>query len=228
MNEYEKIETLFNRNPENMKEIIPGEYRLPEFALIDRWHITEKIDGTNLRVIYQGNGDPRVQFRGRSDNAQLSAQQYEWLWHKFPASMFENGLDLAGPVAAGFTCTLYGEFYGPKIQSGGWYRPDFGFRVFDVKIGDWWLNWSNVVDVCSKLGVQTVPYLGTMTEEDALRNEVKTLSEVQAWESLLYKVDTARVHEGIVARTDPLLFMRDGRRLMWKMKVRDLPKDWPY
>ena len=39
---------------------------------------------------------------------------------------------------------------------------------------------------------------------------------------------TERLHEGIVARTDPLLFMRDGRRLMWKMKVRDLPKDWPY
>ncbi|GAF90713.1 unnamed protein product, partial [marine sediment metagenome] len=31
--------------------------------------------------------------------------------------------------------------------------------------------------------------------------------------------------EGIVARTKPLLFTRRGDRLIWKLKVKDFPKE---
>lgn len=217
MIEYDKIETLYNRDPSNPKRVT-DEIRLPEFEIPQRWVVTEKIDGKNTRVIYQGGGDPRVQFRGRTDNAQMSANEYQWLYEKFPASKFENAFDLAGPGASLFTCTLYGEFYGPKIQSGGWYRDDYGFRIFDVKVGDWWLNWDDVLDVSNKLGVSVVPTLaGSATLEEAL-DLVKRVSITQTFEAAGGEL---RYHEGIVARTDPLLFMRDGRRLMWKLKVKD-------
>ena len=48
---YPKIETLFNRD-ENFK-IVEGNYRLPEFENVTNWTITEKVDGTNVRIIYQ-------------------------------------------------------------------------------------------------------------------------------------------------------------------------------
>ena len=46
---YPKIETLFKRDE---KFNITDEIRCPEFDNIKKWLITEKIDGTNIRIIY--------------------------------------------------------------------------------------------------------------------------------------------------------------------------------
>ena len=71
--EYPKIETLFNRD-EKFK-VVEGDYRLPEFENIKQWDVTEKIDGTNVRVrlfpklskgIWQESYEPK--FFGRTDN----------------------------------------------------------------------------------------------------------------------------------------------------------------
>jgi len=69
MKEYHKIETLLNRN-EKFK-VVENEWRLPEFDYLKNniWEFTEKIDGTNIRVIYNGLGE--VLFNGKTDNAQI-------------------------------------------------------------------------------------------------------------------------------------------------------------
>lgn len=53
MIEYPKIETLFDRD-EVTHKVIVGKWRLPEFEYLqnNNWSFTEKIDGTNVRVMW--------------------------------------------------------------------------------------------------------------------------------------------------------------------------------
>lgn len=226
--EYPKIETLLDRD-EGTHKVIPAAWRLPEFLLPQHWLVTEKIDGMNLRIIlhpeahtdpydHEPYSAPHVQFVGRTDDAQLHPDLKAYLEVTFSLEK----------VAAAFDpntkAILFGEAYGPKIQSGGIYRRDIAFRLFDVVVfgsksgRPWWLNWSDIEDVAKKLEVQTVPVL------------LKNASLEEAFELLLKPSRVAiaespdkspPTQEGIVARTDPLLFMRNGGRVMWKLKVRD-------
>ena len=68
---YPKINTLWKRDEKNKFNIIVGEYSCPEFDNIDKWHITEKIDGSNIRVIFNRQREDSPTFLGRTDNAQI-------------------------------------------------------------------------------------------------------------------------------------------------------------
>lgn len=210
---YPKIQTLFNRNAETFG-VISDELRCPEFALIERWLITEKIDGTNVRVMLFPDG--HVEYRGRTDKAQFHPSLMAYLERAFPP---EN---LQSTFAPDDMVVVYGEGYGPKIQSGGKYRSNIALRIFDVKVNDeWWLDWDDVCDVANSLGVLAVPFLGFMSG----RGLPKSMDDLGMW------VETSQVArqenqssiraEGIVARTDPLLFDRRGNRVMWKLKFKD-------
>ena len=79
-------------------------------------------------------------FGGKTDNAQIPAPLVARLNERFLpladmlSEMFENG------------ACLYGEGYGAKIQKGGGnYRPDQDFVLFDVRVGEWWLERTSVV-----------------------------------------------------------------------------------
>lgn len=67
---YPKIETLYERYPDTHK-VIKGQLKRPEFGLVNSWLVTEKIDGTNIRVQYLNAQIPTVSFKGRTDNAQM-------------------------------------------------------------------------------------------------------------------------------------------------------------
>lgn len=215
--EYPKIETLFNRNPEDMKRVVVGDLRKQEFGLVDKWFVTEKVDGTNVRVMLAwDDGQPFVRFGGRTGAAQMPVVLLDYLTAAFPVERVAASFD------EGTTAILFGEGYGPKIQKGGGlYRADVSFRLFDVAvIGDqrtWWLLWNNVTDIAEKIGVNTVPVLG-----DGISTEAAiALAELPS-RTALHDGGEGCVHEGVVARTDPTLFMRDGSRLVWKLKGRDL------
>jgi ATP-dependent RNA circularization protein (DNA/RNA ligase family) len=214
--EYPKIETLYNRNPENMKKVVMGDLRKQEFGLIDRWLVTEKVDGTNIRVLLGWNdGEPFIRFGGRTAAAQMSTSLLDYLGATFPRDKVATAFD------EGTTAVLYGEGYGPKIhKGGGLYRADIAFRLFDVAvIGQrmWWLNWNDVTDIAAKLDIQHVPLLGdnvTTAEAIALVSAPSTTAHVDG--------GAGCQQEGIVARCDPLLLMRDGKRMVWKLKDSDL------
>ena len=55
MKEYNKIETLFNRDLEGSKKLIFGSYRneTVEFLKDCQWQFTEKNDGTNIDIKYK-------------------------------------------------------------------------------------------------------------------------------------------------------------------------------
>jgi ATP-dependent RNA circularization protein (DNA/RNA ligase family) len=211
MREYPKIETLYDRD-ERTHKVIPGKIRLPEFDLVSRWMVTEKIDGTNIRV-HLRHGE--VMYGGRTDAAQLHASLVDWLRTRLPADKVRAAF---GP---GVEAILFGEGYGPKIQKGGGlYRADVSFRLFDVLVvtpeRDWWLAVPDVADVASKLGIETVPVLGANLSLEAAVSLVRGVS-------LVARIDAGAgcEREGIVCRTDPMLLTRRGDRVMWKLKGKD-------
>jgi len=233
--EYPKIETIFNRDPDDMKHVIWGEFREPAFETVSRWHVTEKVDGTNVRVfleqtVPQSDGTsaavlgpcegttPRVRFGGRTKDAQMHVSLISALEAMFPVDIVAPAFD------PDTSAILFGEGYGPKIQKGGGlYRADQGFRLFDVLVfgragRPWWLEWDDVQDIADKLDIDTVPVLmHDTTLDDALKL-------VEAPSTVAYQDGGAGLpQEGIVARSVPLLFDRRGRRVMWKLKTRDLP-----
>lgn len=220
--EYPKIETLFDRGEDFVVDTT--KFRLPEFENIKRWHVTEKIDGTNVRVMYKTTGSPdnlgRVTFGGRTDDASMPTFLLNMLQETFTLEKLLAAFTPSAPNEV-LEVVLYGEGYGPKINKGGNYRSQeqgVSFRLFDVRVGQWWLNWNNIEDVARKLDISTVPVLADAVGLDWLIGLVQ-----EEFNSVVAEQErrVGFTAEGVVARTDPLLFTRKGERLMWKLKARD-------
>ena len=205
MNQYHKIQTVYKRDPAtNHKTLLEGDYSLPELKYLadNEWVFTEKVDGTNIRVMY---GDQGLEFRGKSDNAQVPPKLLKALSETFEprggvfASKFEDGV------------CLYGEGYGARIQNGGNYRSDNGFVLFDVRVGDWWLQRADVEDVAAALDIDVVPVIGTGTLGDMVDMAKRRFNS--RWG--MFEA------EGIVARPATELCTRSGHRVITKIKAKD-------
>lgn len=206
MSEYHKIETLYERDEKTFR--LKPELILKNrvYGIIKTWHWTEKIDGTNIRVIWK---DGKLTFGGKTDNAQIHADLIKWLYEHITAEA------MAACFPDVMESVVYGEGCGAGIQkNGGMYSPVKKFIVFDVLVGGkWWLSDENMRDVAKKLNLDAVPYLGEMTLEDAtakVRTGFKSLS-------------SAAVHdaEGMVGRPIEPLFDKKGSRLIVKLKTKD-------
>jgi hypothetical protein len=207
MSEYHKIQTLFKRDMDSpRKPLIEGAWTCPEFEYLadNVWTFTEKVDGTNIRVMVESSG--AVSFGGRTDAAQIPAQ----LIARLNSLFIPLGPVLAETFKEG--AVLYGEGYGAKIQKGGGnYRADQDFVLFDVRVGNWWLQRPDVEGVAATLGLDVVPVIGSGTLHDAVawakRGIKSTWGDFEA--------------EGIVARPRVELQTRGGRRVITKIKCRD-------
>ena len=209
--EYPKINTLWKRDEKNKFNIIDGDYSCEEFEVIKQWHVTEKIDGTNIRIFYNPEDEVPITFGGRTDNAQIPTFLLLYLQKTFNEEMFKSVFNGAKKVI------LFGEGYGAKIQNGGLYRDDAGFILFDVWLNGWWLKQEDVKFTAEKLGISSVPVIGTkMTQTEIIayvKNQPKSLC-----------ANKERVVEGVVVRSNPLMLFRNGKPIMWKLKVKDYQK----
>lgn len=206
MCEYHKIDGLFKRD-EATKRLVEGVYRNPavEYLAGNEWIFTEKIDGTNVRVYWDGH---RVAFAGRTDKASLPVPLMEALETMFGGEVNEQIFE---EHFGGKEVTLYGEGYGAKIQSGGNYRPDQSFILFDVNVGGVWLSRENVEAVAKYFGIDTVPVILRGTIQQAIEC-VKTRPAST--------IGTAKM-EGLVGRPAQELLTANGNRIIVKIKVRD-------
>ena len=213
MNKYHKIVTVYKRDPDTKhKYLIDGHFAKPEFAYLsdNRWDWTEKIDGTNIRVMWDGS---KIRYGGKTDNAQIPAFLLHQMDEMFSVDRFNElypALDLC----------LYGEGYGAKIQKGGGnYIPDGqSFILFDVRVGDFWLQRLDVVDVADKLGIKVVPLVGVGSLNTAIELVRKGLISKIAKTSNI-------VAEGLVMRPAIELFDRQGHRIITKIKYKDFSHD---
>lgn len=217
--EYHKIETLFERDE---KFVVTEKLRNPVYGAFKSWHVTEKIDGTNIRITLTEEG--KVVLDGRTDNAQIPADLIRYLYETFPANKMQAAFwhaDNAGetkPVRA----ILYGEGYGAGIQKGGGlYRKDKAFRLFDVLVNDkHWLDWPNIEDVASKLEIKTAPYLGHFSLEEIVASVKRGVPSIVA----VHDSGQKRMAEGVIGRTIEPLFDRRGKRVILKLKTSDFGK----
>jgi len=212
MKKYPKIQTVFNRDgANNFKTVIYGEFSMPEFGYLcsNIWVATEKVDGTNIRVMYTVDPKPMVRFAGKSDDSSVPTFLLRQLEVDLPVERFAEHFD--------HDVCLYGEGYGNKIQKvGKLYDPDgVNFILFDVRVGDVWLERSNVEDIAAKLHIETVPEICRGSLWDCI-----SFARV----GFQSKVGDCQA-EGLVLRPAVELFNRMGNRIITKIKHRDFPED---
>ena len=205
--EYTKIPNIFKRETFGKNKLIEGEYSSPELEYLSKsmWGFEEKIDGTNIRVCWDGY---RVEFRGRTDRAQIPAHLMAKLEELFGGETKE---ELFEQTFGKTEVILFGEGFGEKIQKGGGLYGPVNFRLFDVYIGGYWLNRDNVSDIAEKFGIDRAPSLFTGTLEEGVEFIKKHPKSVLRDAEM----------EGIVGRPMVQMFSRTGQRIMVKIKCRD-------
>ena len=207
MREYHKIETVFNRSTDGDKRLIWGDYRneTVEYLANNIWQFTEKIDGTNIRIHWDGHN---VEIGGRTDRAQLPKHLMDYLSATFLTPEVE---ELFEQTYGEKDVMLFGEGYGAKIQNGGDYRSDVSFILFDVLIGDNWQSREWVEATAKMFGIDVVPIVleGTIGDgiDYVMQHNNSTIGKA--------------VMEGVVGR--PKVEMKDrlGNRIIVKIKWKD-------
>jgi hypothetical protein len=210
MTTYQKINTIYKRDmADKSKRMLVGEWSQPELEYLkdNRWEWTEKIDGTNIRVHWNG---VQTLFGGRTDKADIPERLLQMLQGKLTPELMQQ---VFKPQDEGeVSVTLYGEGYGVKIQKGGNYmRKQVGFILFDVRIGSWWLKRVDCEALAQQLGIPIVPVVGYGTLQEAVDFVKKGFKSAIA-ENKDYDA------EGLVLKPAVDLLARSGQRIITKIK----------
>ncbi len=209
--EYHKIYGPFQRHTDGPQrnKLIPWEWTRPEFEYLQHvpWRFTEKVNGTNVRVVWDGH---RPQFMGRTDRAQMPTRLLSTLQQTFTEELLEQTFGETSAI-------LFGEGYGAGIQKGGNYRSDQTFILFDILINETWLQYADISDIGRRLGIETVPLYSVTT----LRQQIWEMAESLPV-SVVATEDRRTTMEGLVGTPAIPLLDRRGGRIIVKLKVEDI------
>ncbi len=207
MKQYEKIEAVFCRDINGTKRLILNNFRNPTIAYLkdNMWAFTGKIDGTNIRVHWDGH---KVEFGGRTDRAQIPGHLLNKLNEMFMTTEAE---ELFEQTWGDKEVILFGEGYGPKIQNGGEYRSDVSFILFDVLVGDNYQEREWVEKTAQMFNIDVVPIVLTGTIQDGIDYVMKHPRSTMGMAMM----------EGVIGR--PMIELRDrrGGRVIVKIKWED-------
>jgi len=207
---YHKIDAPFKRAEDGTKKLLVGQFRdeTVEYLKDCQWCLTEKIDGTNIIVYWDGHN---VSIHGRTKNSQIPTLLMDYLTKTFLTPEVE---ELFEQKFGEKEVHLYGEGYGNKIQDvGKKYRDDNAFILFDVMVGTTWLSRENVAEIANCFGIEAVPVIGYCTLMDAIKMiKDHYMSKISKEELPM---------EGFVCR--PAIELKDkcGHRVIVKVKVHD-------
>lgn len=181
---------------------IPNLYKDRDILLFKECYAMEKIHGTSAHVTYKrdeadikffSGGGPRETFVALFDREQLLNQ-------------FDQFRD---------DVTVYGEFYGGKIQKcSDIYGTDQKFVAFEVKIGDKWLSVPAAQAVVLDLGLEFVDFVKVPTDLEALNAE-RDKPSVQA---IRNGCGDDKEREGVVLRPLIEVTRNSGSRICAKYK----------
>lgn len=221
MKKYPKIYGPFKRCNEagpDRNKLITGDWATDEFAALANhpWIWTEKIDGENIRIYWDGHkvtyGSREIANILTDPTAKTSPELIEVLDALFPEELMES--------LFGSSCfTVFGEGYGAGIRSGGNYRPDMSFILFDVFSHgvehQLYLKPDATQDIASKLGIDHVPvsmHAGYCTPRDMIRL-VREGGIMSKW--------AGAPLEGMVGKPVGDFLNRKGERIAMKVKTKD-------
>lgn len=204
---YHKIQTIFKRDTEGTKKLIPGDFVDPivEYLKDNEWIFTEKIDGTNIRVIWDGHN---VSFKGRNENSSIPIPLMDKLQSLFGTPEDEQ---LFEQIFGDSSVIFYGEGYGSGIQTGGSYRKDVSFILFDIMINNVFLLRKDCEDIAKTFNIDIVPIILNGTIDQAIEFIKEKPNST---------IGTAKM-EGIVGRPSVELQSRFSKRVIVKIKVCD-------
>ncbi len=210
MIQYHKIETVYNRDMDGNKKLIMGDFRSPivEYLKDNEWIFTEKVDGTNIRVYWDGH---KVVFGGRTDKAQLHGHLVDRLNQLF---MGETNEEIFEQNFGESEVYLFGEGYGAGIQTGGDdYIDGKDFILFDVMINGVFLERENIGVIAKAFGIDCVPITPPKTIDEAIEYVKREPT------SMIGK--RIKKMEGVVGTPKQRLLDIFGHRIIVKVKVRD-------
>lgn len=181
----------------------PREELLPYMNDKTCWWVSEKLDGTNTRIIWDGY---KVDVKGRTSSSQLQGYQNELL-----RELIQNDNYKFDETFGTKEVTIYGEAFGGKIQKNP-HGVEPQFMVFDINIDGVWLQYPDVSKIAESLGLRYnnhVLIMGWDTVMDAFKETVKQ------------RLDEDEYFEGLVAVPGHMPLTRLGERVMTKIKVAD-------
>lgn len=209
---YPKIETVFNRDEKTFK-VNTNRYKDKIYSIIREWEFTEKIDGTNIRIL-KGNC---LELGGRTENAEVPKAIEHYI---FDLISMEKLQEIFGDKDV----VIFGEGYGGKIQAGekdklrgGKYSNTEKFIVFDVLVsGKFWLKRSDLEEICKNLGFDVVPILPISNLNEACHVTKNGFRSILG--------DGSIKAEGMIGKTAIPLFDSLHRRVICKIKTEDFEK----
>lgn len=206
LEEYHKIETMFERDHKT-KKLIEDKFINEELEYLKdlAWQFTEKIDGTNTRIYWDGN---KVSFFGKSNDSAIPSGLVNRLVELFGG---EKNEQLFEQKFGKTQIILFGEGYGKNIQTGGSYKDTQDFILFDVMISGNFQPRESIENIAEYFGIDVVPIVLEGTLKDGIEF-VKTNPKST--------IGTAQM-EGVVGRPKVELKSRTGDRIIVKIKSRD-------
>ena len=212
MKEYQKINNIFKFD-EKYRTIVGMTDTYQALKNIE-WVGTEKVDGTNIRIHWDGH---EVQIAGRTDKSQIPNHLMNYLSNLFLSKEMEYVFEqIFGEKETYF----FGEGYGYKIQANGdtYFddRKSVGFILFDVNIDGFDLSRDEVNNVAEKLGLKSVSivFKGNLDEaiEFVKKHPMSTLG------------DSTHEMEGLVLQPTIQLYDCKHNLIKCKCKYRDVIK----
>lgn len=209
MIEYQKIETLFKFD--SNKKLYTKEFYNPivEYLKDNAWIASEKFDGTNIRVHYDGH---RVEWSGRTDKSVLPKEIEKLLQETFGESeiVFEQTFGDKDVI-------LFMECYGGKVQ-GGIYGGSERLIGFDIMVNGIYLEKQTIKEIFDKFAVETVQFFIVENLETAI-----SIVKKEPLASHNHG-DRQAIMEGLVCVPLKRLYDAKGNRIAVKIKARDLRK----
>ena len=161
MKKYQKIDNIFKFDEKHRTILGLNE---PYVQLKDiQWEGTEKVDGTNIRIYWNGY---EINFAGRTEKSVIPPHLLEYLIKTFKTKEMEYVFE---QMFGEKEVYLFGEGCGPKIQNkGNLYFDEPTFVLFDVNVDGYDLNRQSVNEIAIRLDIKAVPVLFRGTLEEAI------------------------------------------------------------
>lgn len=210
--EYHKIETPYIRAEDGSKKLIEGVFRNPwvEQCKDLIWVFTEKVDGTNIRVYWDGH---KFTLGGRTEKSNIPSKLVEWFNTTFCNNEME---ELFEQKFGDKEVILFGEGYGAGIQAvGKEYLADTNdFIMFDAMVNGQYVNNEDSMQIAESLGLKHAPVIYTGTIENCV-DLIKTNPQSRLGSCTM---------EGVVGRLPLNMYDGRGNRMIVKIKCRDFEK----
>jgi len=181
---------------------IPNLYKDQTILEFKKVWVTEKIHGTSAWITYK-DGQLMFHSGGAKHDIFVALFDKEKLKSKLN-EIFGDG-----------TVKIHGEHYGGKIQKmSKTYGKDNRFTAFDIKVGDVFLSFDKVLNICEQLEIEVVH--GEIVDcEVEILNKHRDLPSVQAKRC---GIDEDKEREGIVIRPLTEYTLNNGNRVIAKHK----------